>query len=88
MSSTKQSTNEPIQVFRAAGISVAVFENTSEEGNTFYKLSAQRVYRVGKEFKTSTSFSLSEVPTLTLLMQRAWDHISALENKAKDRADD
>ena len=88
MSSTKQSNNEPIQVFRAAGISIAVFENTSEEGNTFHKLSAQRVYKVGKEFKTSNSFSLGEVPTLTLLMQRAWDYISELENKAKDRADD
>ena len=69
-------------------MSVAVFENTSEEGKTFYKLSAQRVYRVGKDFKTSTSFSFTEVPTLLLVMQRAWNYISELETKAKDRDND
>jgi hypothetical protein len=88
MSSTKESTNEPVRVFRAPGMSVAVFENTSDEGNTFHKLSAQRVYKVGKDYKTSTSFSLNEVPTLLLLMQRAWNYVSELENKAKDRAND
>ena len=69
-------------------MSVAVFENTSEEGKTFYKLSAQRVYRVGKDFKTSTSFSFTEVPTLLLVMQRAWNFISELETKAKVRDND
>lgn len=88
MSSTKESANEPVRVFRAPGMSVAIFENTSDEGNTFYKLSAQRVYRAGKDFKTSTSFSFSEVPTLLLLMQRAWNYISELENKAKVRDND
>ena len=88
MSSAKESTNEPLRVFRAPGMSVAVFENTSEEGKTFYKLSAQRVYRVGKDFKTSTSFSFTEVPTLLLVMQRAWNYISELETKAKDRDND
>ena len=88
MSSTKEKSNEPIRVFRAPGTSVAIFENTSDEGNTFYKLSAQRIYKVGKEFKTSTSFSFSEVPTLLLLMQRAWNYVSELESKAKDRDND
>ena len=69
-------------------MSVAVFENTSEEGKTFFKLSAQRVYRVGKDFKTSTSFSFTEVPTLLLVMQRAWNFISELETKAKVRDND
>lgn len=87
MSSTPES-NEPVEVLRAPGISVAVFENTSEEGNTFYKMSAQRVYKVGSKYKTSNSFSYTEIPTLILLMQRAWSAISDLENKAKDRADD
>ena len=87
MSSTKHS-NDPVQVFRVSGMSVAIFENTSDEGNTFYKLSAHRVYKVGKDFKTSTSFSFTEVPTLLLLMQRAWNYVSELENKAKDRDND
>lgn len=88
MSSSSQESNEPVRVFRASGISVAIFENTSEEGNSFYKLSAQRVYKAGKEFKTSTSFSVSELPTLVLLMIRAWSHASDLESKAKDRSKD
>jgi hypothetical protein len=83
----KDQSNEPLRVFRSSGISVAVFSNTSD-GNTFYKLSAQRVYKVGKDFKTSTSFALSEAPTLIFLMHLAWNYVSELENKTKDRADD
>jgi hypothetical protein len=88
MSSTKKSASEPVRVFRAPGMSVAIFENTSDEGKTFYKLSSQRVYKVGKDFKTSTSFSFTEVPILLLLMQRAWYYVSELETKAKDRDND
>ena len=88
MSSTKESANEPIRVFRAPGISVAIFENTSDEGKIFYKLSPQRVYKVGRDFKTSSSFSFTEVPMLVLLIQRAWDCVSQLEENAKDRARD
>lgn len=88
MSSTKDQSNEPVRVFRASGMSVAIFENTSDDGHTFYKLSAQRVYKAGKEFKTSHSFSVSELPTLVLLMLRAWSHASDLEDKARDRTDD
>lgn len=88
MSSNREQQNDPVRVFRASGISVAIFENTSDEGQLFYKMSAQRVYKAGKEFKTSTSFALSEMPTLVLLMIRAWSHASDLESKAKDRAND
>ena len=69
-------------------MSVAIFENTSDEGNTFYKLSAHRVYKAGKDFKTSRSFSMSEVPTLTMLMQRAWNYVCELEANTKDRDND
>lgn len=84
----KDQSKEPIRVFRAPGMSVAVFANTSEDGRTFHKLSAQRVYKSGDKFRTSTSFSVAELPQLVLLMLRAWSYASDLEDSGKDRAKD
>lgn len=83
----KEQTNEPVRVFRAPGMSVAIFENTSDD-RTFYKLTAQRIYKSGKEFKTSHSFAVSELPTLILLLVRAWAHAADLEEKSGNRSDD
>ncbi|KAA5538828.1 hypothetical protein FYK55_26330 [Roseiconus nitratireducens] len=86
-SSNKPST-EPIKVFRATGMSVAVFANTADDGRTFYKLTAQRIYRGGdNKFRTSNSFSVGELPQLILLLHRAWAFASDLEEDAKAPAE-
>jgi hypothetical protein len=76
---------KPVRVFRFGGISVAVFENTSDEGNVFHKLSAERVYKTGNKFATTNSFSFNELPTVIMLMKRAWYYVLELESQAKDK---
>jgi hypothetical protein len=79
---------KPLRVFRTGGISVAIFENTSEDGNVFHKLSAERVYQSGGKFKTTNSFSFNELPTLVMLLKRAWYYVLELESVAKDKKQD
>lgn len=86
--SQNDQSNKAIRIFRAPGMSVAVFANTSDDGRTFHKLSAQRIYKSGNSFRTSTSFSVAELPQLVLLMLRAWSYASDLEDSGKDRAKD
>lgn len=67
-------------------MSVVIFKNTADD-RTFYKLTAQRIYKSGKEFKTSHSFTVGELPMLVLLMLRAWAHAADLEEKNAGRSE-
>lgn len=74
---------KPIATFKSGGTSVAVFENTSDEGKTFHKISAERVYKVGNKFATTNSFSFNELPVVVMLMKRAWYYVLSLESQKK-----
>ena len=56
---TKESTekNGPVKKFRLRGISASVFENQTEKGQTFFKVTVQRSYKDGKTFKSTNTFS-------------------------------
>jgi len=67
--------NKPLRVFRARGVSVAVFENhTTIEGRaiTFLKAELRRVYRDGEEFKTTHALSINDIPVARLLLEQAF----------------
>jgi hypothetical protein len=67
--------NRPLRVFRARGVSVAVFENLAViEGRqvTFLKAELRRVYRDGDEFKTTHALSVHDVPVARLLLEQAF----------------
>ena len=81
---TAQSSTKPLKVFRLRGISASVFENHSkntERAATFHKVSLQRTYKDGDEFKTTTSFGRDELPICMHLMQQAWAFILDAESK-------
>jgi hypothetical protein len=86
-----QSSTKPLKVFRLRGISASVFENHSkntERATTFHKVSLQRTYKDGDEFKTTTSFGRDELPVCMHLMQQAWAFILDAESKrGQDDAD-
>lgn len=81
-SSTKktptQPPNKPVQVFRARGVKVSVFENHSGE-NVFFKVTLQRIYREGEEWKTTTSLSRDDLPIAQHLLLRAWEFVLETE---------
>lgn len=69
---------KPVHVIRLRGITASVFANIAETKNgdvTFHKVSLQRTYKDGKEFKTTTSFGRDDLPIVRLLTDRAWQFI-------------
>lgn len=89
---TAQSSTKPSATFRLRGISASVFENhTQNDGRdvSFYKVSLQRRYRDGDEWKTSSSFSRDDVPVAKLLMEQAWQFILETEaSRGRDETDE
>jgi len=80
---------KPVKVFRSPGISASVFKNAAKAGDrdvTFHKVSVQRTYKDGDEFKTTTSFARDDLPVARHLMQRAWEFI--LESESSRSRDD
>ena len=77
-SASAPSTQKPVHVFRLKGISASVFANPAKgDGQEilYYKVSLQRVYRDGDEWKTATTFGRDDLPIASLLLKRAWESI-------------
>jgi hypothetical protein len=75
---------KPVKVFRLRGISASVFANQAKTGErtvTFYKVSLQRTYKDGDDFKTTTSFSRDDLPVCMHVLQQAWVFILETESK-------
>lgn len=73
-----QTTVKPIKVFRLRGVTASVFANqATSDGRdiTFHKVSIQRVFKDGAEWRTTTNFGRDELPIAQLLMNRAWEFI-------------
>ncbi len=77
--------SRPVRTFRLKGVKASVFENKTEQG-AYHKVSLQRVYRDGEEWKTTQSLGRDDLPVARLLLQRAWEFI--LESEAAARSND
>lgn len=79
---TKGNANKPLKVIRCRGVSASVFENKVEDGKTpFYKVSLQKTYRDGDEFKTTTSFSRDDLAAVAMVAQAAWQYVTEVEEQ-------
>jgi hypothetical protein len=79
-----QTSAKPVKVFRLRGISASVFENHSKNAEkpvTYHKVSLQRTYMDGDNFKTTTSFGRDDLPVCVHVMQQAWAFILDAESK-------
>ena len=83
-----QPSTKPVKVFRLRGISASIFENHAKSDDrdvTFHKVALQRSYKDGDEWKTTTSFGRDDLPTVQLVLQRAWEYIlDAESSRGKD----
>ena len=82
---------KPVKTFRLRGVSVSVFKNhakTDDRDVSFHKVSVQRTYRDGDEWKTTTSFSRDDLPIARLLLDRAWQYILDTETVRSRDTDD
>lgn len=74
--------NKPVKTFRLRGISASIFENTTYANGQpviFYKVSVQRSFRQGGEYKHNSNFSRDDLPVAALVLRRAWEYILDLE---------
>ncbi|QDU52987.1 hypothetical protein Pan110_53690 [Gimesia panareensis] len=84
MMSDKTDSNKPVQSFRLRGITASVFENQSEDGKTtFYKVTLQRSYKQGEEWKSTNSFGRDDLPIVSLLTKQAWEFILNTETSGQ-----
>lgn len=79
---------KPVHVIRLRGITASIFANIAETKNgdvTFHKVSVQRTYKDGNEFKTTSTFGRDDLPIVRLLTDRAWQFILDTEaNRGRD----
>ncbi len=89
--STKGSSdsNRPVQRLSLRGISASVFENTTDKGVPFHKVSITRTYREADgEFKTTNNFSRDDLPLVAELARQAWLSIMKFESDQSSSKDD
>lgn len=73
-----QASQKPVKVFRSRGVSASIFANHAKSDGrdiTYHKVSLQRTYKDGDEWKTTTSFGRDDLPVARLLLDRAWEFI-------------
>ena len=78
----KTDTSKPVKKFHGKGVHVNVFRNEVDD-KVSYKATVARIYHDGKDFQTSNSFGIVELPLLKLLVDDAWRFI--LEEEAKNK---
>ena len=76
---------KPVKTFRHRAISVSVFENTTKEGKrVFYSATPKRTYKVGDEFRHSSSFTRDDLPIVEHLLKQAWLFVLEADSKKTD----
>jgi hypothetical protein len=74
---------KPEKTFRLGSCSASVFVNEAggkgEERRSFRSVSLQRRYKVGDAWKSSTSFTLADLPAVAALAQLSLHYIASKE---------
>ena len=67
---------EPVKKIKIGGIEVAVWQNTSKEGNNFFTTTMERNYKDGEEWKKTSSLRDNDLPKAVLALQKAYEFVS------------
>ncbi|WP_417847305.1 hypothetical protein [Thalassoglobus sp.] len=67
---------QPIHRIRIGTVSVAIFENKTDEGQTFYNTQFDRSYRNGDEWKHTRSFGKDDLLVVGKLADQAHSWIT------------
>lgn len=79
--------NKPVKVFRIKGVKVSIWANSvtiDGRETIMHKVTDQRIYREGDDWKTTESYSRDDLPILQMLVQDAYRWILEVE-AAKNR---
>ena len=78
---------KPEKVIRFGSISASVFVNeVKTEGGTktLRNVKIQRRYKSGNDWKTSSSFTLADLPTAIAVLQKAMEYVANKESGSTD----
>ena len=67
---------EPVKKVKVGAIEIAVWENTSKEGNKFFTTTMERNYKDGDEWKKTGSLRDSDIPKAILALQKAFEFVA------------
>lgn len=80
--------HKPERVLRAPhGLSASVFKNTTEKDGrqtSWYKVSLQRTYRDGNEFKTTSILGRDELLAAAHLLTQAYAYVVEAEREEEE----
>ena len=84
MSKESSASTKPVKTYRFRGISASIFENKTDKGELFHKVSIVRTYKDGKNFQTTPTFSRDELPIVALVAQQSFDFILCEERDQRE----
>ncbi len=67
---------KPVKSVKLGGIEVAVWENSSKEGNKFFTTTIERNYKDGEAWKKTNSLRNDDLPKAILALQEAYHFVS------------
>jgi hypothetical protein len=71
---------KPIKSIKVGSIEVAVWENSSKEGNKFFTTTLNRNYKDKEEWKKTDSLRVDDLPKAILALQEAY-HFAAIKSE-------
>lgn len=77
------STTKPVAKAKLRGITASVFENQTDKGQPFYKVTITRTYKDGDGFKNTSTFMRDDLPLVEAVAHRAWLEVMKLESADK-----
>ncbi len=78
--------NKPAHEIRNGGIKVTIWPN-DDQGKTRYSVTMSRSYKVGEEWKQTTSFHKSHLPRLIEVLGKAEQWIALREPTVPEQAE-
>ena len=73
---SKSNSRKPVQQFKVCGIQVAIWRNESKECQEFSSISMDKRYKIGEEWRSTTSLKASDLPKAILALQKAYEFLS------------
>lgn len=76
---------KPVKIFRQGSCSASVFANeVRKNGKSFpmQKVSVQKSYKDGDEWKNTSSYDINDLPKLALVASKAYEFLTCKEGAA------
>lgn len=75
---------QPLKKFSVGSVSATIWENEGREGKNFFSVKLEKSYKdKNDEWKNSNTFSVSDLPKVRLVIDKAYEFVSMKEDGYK-----